>query len=294
MQKLPTSAKFLATFFVLYSAACLYTLVSQSLAGQVLGRMAWCWLAALGVMTGLFYIARAKRRIDYVDVGWGLSFMAIAITGWLLGGGYHAPFSTKTFALLLVVIWGGRLATHILRRIARSDREDPRYTALRANWKNQSWGQVFIRIFLVQSVLSLLVSIPVIHIHLLQQPEWSWLAALGLAVWLVGFGLEVVADRQLAAFLANPRSKGKLMTSGLWAYSRHPNYFGELVMWWGIALVCLGTPHGWVGIGGAAVITYLILYISGVPLAEKRASTKPGWPEYKRRTSRLFPRPTKV
>ncbi len=294
MQKLPTHAKILATFFVLYTGACLYTLVTYDLATEVLTRMFWCWLASLAVMSALFLVSRKLRRVDVVDVGWGLSFVAIAVTGYFLGGGHQVPFSTKTLVLVLVLVWALRLATHIGRRLLKSKSEDPRYTELRSRWKSQSGLQTFIRIFVVQSFLSLLVSIPIIHIHLLQEPEWSWLAVVGLAIWVIGFVIEVVADHQLATFVANPANKGKLMTKGLWSLSRHPNYFGELVMWWGVAVVCLGTPHGWVGLGGAVAITYLIVFVSGLPPAEKRASTKPGWEEYKRTTSILIPAKPKV
>ena len=114
---------------------------------------------------------------------------------------------------------------------------------------------------------------------------------LGLLVWAVGFWCETLADAQLKRFLANPVNRGKLMTHGLWKYSRYPNYFGELTMWWGIALMSLGTAHGWVGLGGAAVITYLIVYVSGIPPKEKRLRKRPGWQKYILLTRLLVPLP---
>ena len=112
-------------------------------------------------------------------------------------------------------------------------------------------------------------------------------------VWLIGFFFEVVGDYQLKTFLANPKNKGKLMTPGLWRYTRHPNYFGEATMWWGIAIIALATPYGWVAIITPVLITYLLLFVSGVPMTEKSFAGKPGWDRYKRQTSIFLPLPPK-
>ena len=114
---------------------------------------------------------------------------------------------------------------------------------------------------------------------------------IGVVVWLIGFYFEVVGDLQLSRFLANPSNKGTLMTSGLWRYTRHPNYFGEVTQWWGIYLIAVSVPYGWVGIIGPALITILILKVSGIPLLEKHKAGQPEWEAYKSRTSKFIPLP---
>ena len=111
----------------------------------------------------------------------------------------------------------------------------------------------------------------------------------GLIVWMVGFVFETVGDLQLEAFVAH--NPGKLMTKGLWKYSRHPNYFGEMTQWVGIGVMALSVDYGWVSLIGPFVITYLLLFVSGIPPAERRSSKRPGWDDYKRRTSAVVPLP---
>lgn len=116
----------------------------------------------------------------------------------------------------------------------------------------------------------------------------GWIAA-GALVWIVGFGFESIGDAQLARFRADPANKGHIIASGLWRYSRHPNYFGEVVQWWGIGLIALGAPLGWLGLVGPVAITLLIRYVSGVPMLEKHFAGRPEWEEYKRRTNIFIP-----
>lgn len=278
-------------FFLLYAVACLYTLYAYSMFASVLARMALCWCAGLLVMVALFFVGRHKKRYDIVDVGWGLSFIAIAVSGFFLQDGHRLRWDPQALATLLVMVWGGRLSWHIWQRFRRSGQEDMRYVELRKKWKGSVATNAFFRIFVVQSLLALLVSIPVIHINLETDVGWSlWIYA-GLGLWLVGFACEVVADAQLKHFLMNPKNHGKLMTEGLWKYSRYPNYFGEITMWWAFAVMALGTPHGWVGLGGAAIITYLIVYISGIPPKEVHLKTRDGWQQYVKNTRSLVPLP---
>ncbi len=283
--------KLFPAFFVAYSLLCLYTLVRYNMLASVLGRMAWCWLVAAIVMTLLFFVGRRLHRIDVVDVGWGLSGIAIALCGFFLQNGRTIRWDPQVLTTLLVVLWGGRLAWHITQRIRYTQHEDERYVALRKNWRGNVAVNTYIRVYLLQSALALLVNIAVVHINLAQDARWSWWVFAGLALWVVGFVTEAIADRQLRQFTAKPQNKGKLMTEGLWKYARYPNYFGELSMWWAIAVMALGTPHGWVGLGGAAGITYLIVYVSGIPLKEKRLRTKPGWEKHRVSTRLLLPLP---
>ncbi len=110
-----------------------------------------------------------------------------------------------------------------------------------------------------------------------------------MLVWLTGFSFEAIGDRQLAAFIRDPANRGQLMTGGLWSYTRHPNYFGEAAMWWGMAMLALSAPNGWLGLVGPLVITILLLFVSGVPLLEKKYAGRPDWEEYKKRTSIFIP-----
>lgn len=244
---------------------------------------------ALFVQICAFAYSVRVKRVDVVDIAWGPSF----IGGFVALQLYHP--SANVVAVMvgaMVLAWGARLSWHIYRRFIRSAKQDERYTKIMASWPKQNQvAQSFYRIFLVQAVLATIIGLPVVVIYY-YAPAYSILTALGLVVWLAGFATEVVADRQLKDFLQQP-NRPDLMTSGLWRYSRHPNYFGEVTMWWGIAFIACATPLWWLGLLGAATITFFIRFVSGVPPAEARATTKSGWSEYKRKTSVLVPLPPK-
>lgn len=248
-------------------------------------------LIALAVLLACFtigfFLAFRRQRIDIVDVYWGLSFAVMATTLFLL-----TPQPTPTFyiATFVVLLWAFRLSSHVARRIARSKEQDARYTKLTSKWPRKAfWMQVYVRIFLVQTLLAFIVAAPVLIIAASTTFSWVWLIV-GSLVWLIGFLFESIADQQLASFLAEPKNQGKLMTTGLWRYSRHPNYFGELTMWWGIWLLSVGMSGWWVALIGPLTISFLLRYVSGVPLAERSSSSKPGWDEYARRTPALIPK----
>lgn len=147
----------------------------------------------------------------------------------------------------------------------------------------------YVRIYLVQGVLAWIIAAPIVFIHSMDQTGVFPLWQVGVALWIIGFLFEVVADQQLKSFLAKSENRGRIMTGGLWKYSRHPNYFGEATQWWGIYLIAAGFEGGWVTFFGPMLITFLLLYVSGVPLAEKLISGFPGFEEYKNRTSMFFP-----
>ncbi|QQS18637.1 DUF1295 domain-containing protein [Candidatus Saccharibacteria bacterium] len=266
------------------------TLTSNDMLGTILGKMALCWLAGLLLLTVVYIVALVWKRFDLVDTAWGLTFIAIATAAFIIGP-YTVGLNPATAVMGMVYAWGLRLAWHIGRRFLRSTSTDERYVELMKKWRGNRALNAYLRIYIVQSLLALLVSIPVIHICISQEVSWNVWMVLGVAVWVVGFVCEVVADAQLRHFLARPENRGKLMTKGLWKYARYPNYFGELTMWWGIALMALGTAHGWVGLGGAAVITYLIVYISGIPPKEARLRKREGWRQYINNSRLLLPLP---
>lgn len=233
----------------------------------------------------LFVIATAIRNNSIVDMAWGPGFVLVTSFAYVNAGFYTMR---ATVAMGLVALWGLRLATHIMKRNWGKP-EDFRY----ANWR-QEWGKwvvprAFFQVFLLQGFFMLVVASPVLLIQAAPQPGFGWLEAVGLAVWLVGFYFESVGDRQLRDFKADPVNKGKIIESGLWRYTRHPNYFGEATMWWGLGLMALPVPFGWVGMIGPATITWLLMFVSGVPMLEKKYRGRPDFEAYAARTSAFFP-----
>lgn len=168
------------------------------------------------------------------------------------------------------------------------DKEDIRYL----NWR-QEWGQgwilrSYLQVFILQAVFMILIASPVIYSIEHLPRETSLLVYLGVIAWIFGFVFESISDAQLKKFKQDPSNKGKMMTTGLWSYSRHPNYFGEVVQWWGVFLMAIDENSGWL-ILSPSLITFLILKVSGVPMLEKLMEGRPGFEEYKRKTPIFFP-----
>jgi len=241
-------------------------------------------------MTGWFVAAQVRVRNDIADIAWGLGFILAAAVSLVAGKVY--PLRGLLLSAL-VLVWGIRLALHIHHR-NRGRGEDPRYRKWREEWGRFFVLRSFLQVFLLQGFLLLLVAVPVIYANGSPAVPLSWLDLLGLALWLAGFSLEAVGDLQLLRFIRDPRNKGKLMTTGLWRYTRHPNYFGEVTLWWGIWLMALPLPGGWMTVVGPLTITILILKVSGIPMLEKPYEGRADFQEYKRRTSSFFPRPPKA
>ncbi len=235
-----------------------------------------------------YMVAWRLRRVDIVDTMWGVSFVMIVVALQLWQRQTNA---VSVLMQLLVVIWAIRLSWHIFRRFRCSVKQDERYTALMQTWPTKGhWGQVFLRIFVMQALLASVVSAPIMVTHTGGALRVRVATIVGLVVWATGFIYEVVADRQLKQFLMSV-DRPVLMTRGLWRYSRHPNYFGEITMWWGLAIMAISARYGWIGLIGAATITFLICFVSGIPPVEARMSTKPGWEIYRQKTSALIPLP---
>ncbi len=271
-----------------------------------LEKLALWWAIGLAVaiafQTVMFLIGRARRRYDIVDVGWGLSFIVLAWTWWLLANDNWPMFGAWDAwpVVVMVSVWGIRLSLHIGKRFLASSHEDARYVELRKKWRSHSATTIYIKIFLLQALLASVIALPV-YLIIAQSRHSAGLMSsdnvvpiwIGLLMWLVGLLTEVVADRQLRRHIADSRTRGTTCMTGLWKYSRHPNYFGELLMWWGIG--CLGFVFSWegacLGLIGPALLTYLIVYVSGIPPAEARAAKRADWKDYAKRTSVLIPWP---
>jgi steroid 5-alpha reductase family enzyme len=236
-------------------------------------------------MTLVFILALAKKNNGIVDTAWGLGFILVSLAVFLLHGDGQAR---QWLAVALVLIWGGRLVLHIHFR-NRGKGEDFRYAAWRKSWGKYFLLRSFGQIFMLQGFLLLLIIAPVLLIVGQKQSPLNLLDGLGVLIWLTGFLFETIGDHQLSAFIKDPANRGKLMTRGLWNYTRHPNYFGEAALWWGIAIIALSAPRGWLGLTGPLVITFLLLFVSGVPLLEKKYRGRPDFEDYKKRTSIFIP-----
>lgn len=235
-------------------------------------------------MTSWFLVAILRKRNDVADTAWGIGFFVASLVPLIL---YGIQSFEQIVVTLLVLIWGARLSSHIhIRNKNRS--EDPRYLAWRQTW-TWFYTRSFFQIFMLQGILLILVVSPVLFINTYEMNNLTWPFFIGLIIWIIGFTFETVGDKQLKTFIQNPENKGKIMNQGLWAYTRHPNYFGEVTQWWGLYIIALAVPYGIWSIIGPLTITTLILFVSGVPMLEKSFTGKPGWEEYKRRTSVFIP-----
>jgi steroid 5-alpha reductase family enzyme len=236
-------------------------------------------------MSFWFVVSLLKKRNDVADVAWGLGFMLLAWTSFFIGAGSGLR---GLLVNILVSAWGLRLAWHIYSR-NKGKTEDYRYLAWRREWGKWFYLRSYLQIYILQGFLLFLIALPVLIINTNQSTSLRWFDLIGVAIWLLGFLFEVIGDAQLARFLKNPANKGKLMQSGLWAYTRHPNYFGEVTLWWGMWLIATPVPYGVLGVIGPITITFLILKVSGIPMLEKEMEKHPDFLEYKKRTSMFIP-----
>lgn len=252
-------------------------------------------LAVLASMTLLWIASVALKNASIVDIFWGPGFAMIAIIAFLCS---HGLFERKLLLTVLTSLWGLRLGLYLaFRNVGHG--EDPRYVSMRENAENEGKNfatRSFVRVFLLQGFVMWFVSLPV---QLAQVPavpdQLGLLALLGTIVFLIGFGFEAIGDWQLARFKANAANKGKVMDQGLWRYTRHPNYFGNACLWWGLFIIAAETPVAWSTILSPVLMTFLLLKVSGVALLEKSLSdAKPGYRDYIRKTSAFIPRPPKA
>jgi steroid 5-alpha reductase family enzyme len=226
---------------------------------------------AVAVQLIAFAAGVARGRHDGVDVAWGFGFALIAVRGpWLVA--------------LLTVVWGVRLGSHILRRQVGAP-PDPRYVSL-LSAARRPWLSALLKIYLLQAVTMWFVSLPV------QVAQWhpaltGWALA-GVVVWLVGFVFETVGDHQLTVFRRR-RSSGEVLDTGLWRYTRHPNYFGDACVWWGLYLLACQSPWGWATVLSPLLMTYLLARGTGKPLMEAHLGQRPGYASYVARTSGFVP-----
>ena len=241
-------------------------------------------VAALMVATWL--LSLALKNASIVDIAWGLGFVAVA---WSVRFAVDGVTARQNLLVALTSVWGLRLGGYLFIR-NHGKGEDFRYRAMRKHWGPKFPIISLLTVFTLQGVLMYVVSLGVQLGQAATSPSLGVLAWVGVAVWVVGLTFEAVGDWQLAAFKRDPANQGKVMDRGLWRYTRHPNYFGDACVWWGIALVAAETGIGRWGLLGALVMTVLLLRVSGVALLEKSLSRrKPGYAEYVARTSAFVP-----
>ncbi len=251
-------------------------------------------LTAAVVMTVAALVARAVGRVAVVDVAWGLGFVAIAATAAVVSDG---DATRRWLVLGLVGVWGLRLAWHIRRRAVASHGsgggDDPRYEKLLGGPVREVGFAVAVRkVFLVQGVAMWFISLPV-QVGAALSVRWWPVVVAGSVLWLVGLVFETVGDAQLAAYKQDP-DRGPVMDRGLWRWTRHPNYFGDACVWWGLWLVG-GLASGWLPglltVLAPVAMTYFLVFATGARLLEQTMMKRPGYPEYAARTSMFFPLP---
>ncbi len=245
-------------------------------------------VAVVLVLAVTFAVTVAQGRKDTIDTAWGLGFVAIAAVGVVVSAGEPRAW----LVLTLTAVWGGRLAAHLHERNSQRG-EDPRYTEMAERAGGNPYRHLLLVVFPTQGAIMFLVSLPLqAAAHL--TASLGVLDVVAVLVWLVGFLFETIADAQLARFSTNPANKGRVLDSGLWRFSRHPNYFGDACVWWGLFLFA---GHHWIGlltIVSPIVMTALLARGTGKPMTERRMmSSRPGYADYVRRTSGFVPLPPK-
>jgi len=251
-------------------------------------------LASIGVllvMQGItFAVGRRIGRYNVVDVTWGLGFVGVAAVAAVLGAG---DLFRPLVLLDLVAVWGLRLAGHMVQKSAGNG-EDPRYERLLRG--DFSAGTVLRKIFLIQAAAGWFVSLPLqLSAVLGPTPKILWPVLIaGVAIWVVGVVFEAVGDLQLRRFKADPANRGVMMDRGLWAWTRHPNYFGDACVWWGLWLASIAGWISLVTVLSPVLMTYFLVYATGARLLEKHMKDRPGFREYCSRTSFFIPRPPRL
>ncbi|MXW42612.1 MAG: DUF1295 domain-containing protein [Acidimicrobiia bacterium] len=248
-------------------------------------------LVIVGFMLVVWGISVAIRDVSIVDISWGFGFVAVAWTAMVVTGGHGVRM---VFLVAMVTVWGLRLTIYLaIRNIGKG--EDYRYQAMRRRAGDRFWLISLGRVFGLQGAVMWVVSLP-LQIGISESSkgvEVLWV--IGAVIFVVGLLFEAVGDWQLARFKANPNNAGTIMDQGLWRYTRHPNYFGDATVWWGIGLVAASVPIGIVGLIGPAIMTWLLLKVSGVAMLERGLhKRRSGYSEYVERTSAFIPRRPKL
>lgn len=241
-------------------------------------------------VTALFFISIFFRRNDIADIAWGIGIFIVALLSYRAAGEASSLLWLMT---VLAALWALRLSLRIFIRNVRKQ-EDYRYKKWRNEWGDWFYARSYLQVYLLQGFLMIVVGFSFVHASVYGNGAMlnSW-AFFGLLVWLIGFTFETVGDWQLDQFLATKPAEGTILSSGLWKYTRHPNYFGEVAMWWGIWLMVATLPYSFIALVSPLTITFLILKVSGIPMLESKYENNPAFQAYKERTSAFLPLPPK-
>jgi len=247
-------------------------------------------IALIFFMSCLFFVALLRKNNGMADVGYGTAFIILTfVTATIVPSVLWYMY----ILIALVFIWGIRLSIRIyLKNYGKP--EDFRYKAWRDTWGKYFLVRSFFQIYMLQGFIIFLVALPVLLslLYPTVNPTLAYVYA-GVCLWILGFLFESIADYELDTFIKNPENRGKIMTTGLWRYSRHPNYFGESLMWWGLGVAGFAITHSLLVFISPILITFLLLKVSGVPMLERRFEGNPDWEEYKIKTSVFIPLPPK-
>ena len=249
--------------------------------------MGWNLAAVSAMMLSGWVISLVYKNVTVVDTLWGLGFVLVAWLTYLMSDGYPGR---GLLLAALVTMWGLRLSGYLtLRNWGKG--EDPRYGGWRQKSGDRFWLVSLFKVFMLQALFLWVISLVIQMGQTAFAPaHLTGLDALGTVIWAGGFVFESVGDWQLAKFKADPVNKGKVMDRGLWAYTRHPNYFGEFLIWWGIFIVTLSTPGNWWTVISPIIVTAVLLKMTGIPLTEEAlVKRRPGYDSYIKRTSAFIP-----
>lgn len=242
-------------------------------------------------VTTLYVISLIIKRNDIADTAWGIGILLVALTSYVLRAEKGALMQVL---LLLAVLWGIRLSVRIFLRNMHKG-EDYRYKKWRDEWGAWFYVRSYFQVYLLQGFLMVVVGYPFIHASVYGGTvSIGTVAILGILMWITGYFFEVVGDWQLDQFIKSKPEKGTILKTGLWKYTRHPNYFGEVTMWWGMWLLVATLPVGYIALVSPLMITFLILKVSGIPMLEKQFEGNADFEEYKRKTNAFFPGRPKV
>jgi steroid 5-alpha reductase family enzyme len=247
-------------------------------------------LAALvAVQAGAFAVGRRIGRVNVVDVAWGIGFVLVAFAAAVLGDG---DAGRRWLLFVLVAVWGVRLSVHMHRKSAGKG-EDPRYEDLLERAGGASTATVVLRVFATQGAAQWFVSLPLQVSAVLGPARGVGAVAVwvGVVLWVVGVTFEAVGDRQMLRFTRDSANRGRIMDRGLWAWTRHPNYFGDACVWWGVWLICASVWPGALTAASPVLMTYFLVWATGARLLEKSMATRPGYRDYQRRVAFFVPRP---
>ncbi|MEZ6119128.1 MAG: DUF1295 domain-containing protein [Pirellulaceae bacterium] len=258
---------------------------------EFLALLGCCAMAITAMMLVVWLVSLIRKDASIVDIAWGSGFVVVAWTAYSFSYCGATDVERSWIVPVLTTIWGLRLSLYLFWR-NHGKPEDYRYQAMRTKWGRAFPLVSLLTVFSLQGAVMWVVSLPVQVGSALTNQSVTWLLVIGIMVWFVGLCFETVGDWQLARFKSDPKNRGRVLDSGLWRYTRHPNYFGDFLVWWGFYLVTLSLTGMWWTIISPMVMSTLLMRISGVTLLEKTLTkSKPDYVRYVERTNAFFPGP---